>query len=631
MESEGKLSYVKKVIHSLVVSSPQRMTIETLMRDYRSEEGCNVPYSTLGFRDMESLLRSIPDTVLVMGHGPTANVLAVTTANSAHIQNLVQCQKKPSKRSGKIKAKFFYRSEQSDLKFINERIRNMQHQQQWQQQHQQQQQRQYQQPVHHVPISYPNYSRLYRPPVVYPNINALMCAGQQQQVPYFNPPMLWPNQTFGMLNPFPYPYPQNVPMYPKIAPNPPRQNLTRPEVLIVRNPQPHAVVQASLPEKPQIEIKEMVDSFKKLSTENTAPTGFVDPLDNEPYVSDGDKWTRDDFSSEDEILSSSATREEKPDLVSPIAEAIEVELEPISQSELNPESLSKPATPESIDQSRGRNNPFIESSDEEETDPHPVTAYLKLQESLRRYESSDDGSDESAIPAYAVDDRVLSVDYPKDCIRSDFKLPVRNASDIFEVGQRIEVQLVRVEHPHSFNFWIYNEEYEDYKAMYLSMQVCYESQFPDKYTMPLCLITTDHICAVRSSKNNAWERAQVVRHQPGNSSKIIEVQLVDTGEVMCVSHKDVRHLLKEFATLPPQCLNGRLAFITPWKGPGWSAEAVKYFFRLVSFRRLYAKIEGVKNNFAYLVLVDPETVAPLNKNLNRALIESGWVRRCYTN
>ncbi|KAH8236257.1 hypothetical protein KR038_006654 [Drosophila bunnanda] len=588
MEAGGKMSYVKKVIHSLVVSSPERMTIEMLVRDYRSEEGCNVPYGSLGFRDVESLLRSIPDTVVIMGHGPTANVLAVATANSAHIQRLVQSQKKPSKRTrAKLKPKFFYRSEQSDLSFINERIRNMTDQQQWQQQ--QQQHQRYQQPVHHVPIPYPNYSRPYRPPpVVYPNINALISAGQQQQVPFCSPPMLWHYQPLQMLKPFPYPYPQNVPMYPKIAPIPPRQNLTRPEVLNVRNPQPQVVVQASLPEKPQTEIKELVDPFKKLSTEDTAPTGFIDPIDNEPYVSDDDKWIKDDSSSEEEEY----LQDEKPKRVSPIEEALELQLEPASQSEINP----KPTTSDNIHQQR----------------------------------SSDDGSDESAIPAYAVDERVLSVDYPNDCVRSDFKLPVRDASAILEIGGRMEVQLVRVEHPHSFSFWIYNEEYEDYRAMHHNMQVCYENQFPDKYSMPLCLITTDHICAVRSSTNRAWERAQVVRHQPGNSSKIIEVQLIDTGEVMCVSHKDVRHLLKEFATLPSQCLNGRLAFVTPWKGPGWSAEAVKYFLRLVSLRRLYAKIEGVKDNFAYLVLVDPDTVAPLNKNVNKALIDSGWVRRSYT-
>ncbi|XP_017022372.1 tudor domain-containing protein 5 isoform X2 [Drosophila kikkawai] len=604
METGGKLSYVKKVIHSLVVSCPARMTIEQLSRDYRSEEGCYVPYSALGFRDIESFLRSISDTVVVHGYGPTANVVAVTTAKSAHIQNLVQCQKKPSRRyRDKLKPRFFYQSEQSDLRFINESIRNMKQLQQRQQQQRQQQQpqpqRRYQRPVHQIPVSYPNYSLLNRPPpVLYPNINALICAGQQQQ--------------------------QNVPMFPNIAPLLQSQNLPRSEVRNFQNPQPQA---NPLPEKPEIKINEVVESFKKLSTtEDTAPTGFIDPLDNEPYISEGDDWVKDDSSSEDGEWSPPPPNDERSELASPIDEAVELELEEVSQSETKRRE-PLPTIPENIDEAQQQNNPFYESSNEENPDLQPVPSQpQRFMNPFIDYESSDDGSDENAIPADAIDDRVLGVDYPKECVRSDFKLPVLEASAMFEIGQRIEVQLVRVEHPHSFKFWIYNEKYEDYNAMYQNMQFCYENQFPDKYKMPLSLITTDHICAVRSSKSGAWERAQVIRHQPGNSSKIVEVQLVDTGDVMCVSHMYVRHLLKEFATLPAQCLNGRLAYITPWKGPGWSADAVKYFFRLVSFRRLYAKIEDIKDNFACMVLVDPNTTP----NLNKALVDSGWVRRCYT-
>jgi len=65
MDDGGELSLVKKVVHSLVVSSPGKLTVEQLMRDYRSEEGCTLPYSKLGFKDAESFLRSIPDTVTV--------------------------------------------------------------------------------------------------------------------------------------------------------------------------------------------------------------------------------------------------------------------------------------------------------------------------------------------------------------------------------------------------------------------------------------------------------------------------------------------------------------------------------------------------------------------------------------
>lgn len=65
MENLGLLSYVKKVIHSLVVSTPDRMTVEQLKRDYANEEGSIVPFMKLGFRDIESFLRSIPDTIMV--------------------------------------------------------------------------------------------------------------------------------------------------------------------------------------------------------------------------------------------------------------------------------------------------------------------------------------------------------------------------------------------------------------------------------------------------------------------------------------------------------------------------------------------------------------------------------------
>ncbi|KAI8037076.1 hypothetical protein M5D96_010395 [Drosophila gunungcola] len=112
--------------------------------------------------------------------------------------------------------------------------------------------------------------------------------------------------------------------------------------------------------------------------------------------------------------------------------------------------------------------------------------------------------------------------------------------------------------------------------------------------MPLCLITTDHLCVVRSNNTGVWERAQVVRHRPNNIRKTIEVELIDTGVIMCVSHKDVKFLLKEFAMLPAQCLAGRLAFITQWKSPAWSAEAVNFFYRMVSYRTLYAKVEAIE-------------------------------------
>lgn len=56
-----------------------------------------------------------------------AHVVAKRHAKTAHIQTLVQCQKKPSNRSRNrkhAKPKFIYPSEQSDLVFVNEQHRS---------------------------------------------------------------------------------------------------------------------------------------------------------------------------------------------------------------------------------------------------------------------------------------------------------------------------------------------------------------------------------------------------------------------------------------------------------------------------------------------------------------------------
>lgn len=72
-----------------------------------------------------------------------------------------------------------------------------------------------------------------------------------------------------------------------------------------------------------------------------------------------------------------------------------------------------------------------------------------------------------------------------------------------------------------------------------------------------------------------------------------QVQLIDTGDREWVCHGSLKYLCKDFATLPPQCWPGRLACVTPRKGTQFSANASNYFYELVSYRRLFAKIEKI--------------------------------------
>ncbi|XP_030388338.1 tudor domain-containing protein 5 isoform X2 [Scaptodrosophila lebanonensis] len=61
--SQGLLTNTKQVIHSLLVSSPNKVTIEKLMQEYINIEGRPVPYASLGYKSLEHFLRSLPDIV----------------------------------------------------------------------------------------------------------------------------------------------------------------------------------------------------------------------------------------------------------------------------------------------------------------------------------------------------------------------------------------------------------------------------------------------------------------------------------------------------------------------------------------------------------------------------------------
>ncbi|KAH8333248.1 hypothetical protein KR074_002259 [Drosophila pseudoananassae] len=623
MEDQYSLSYVKKVLHSLVVSSPNFMTIDKLQRDYRSEEGCNVPYFRLGYKSLECFLRDLTDTFTVTGKGLTASVEAVASSKSRHIQQLVQQQKHPTGRRGNRGNQRIHsqRNRRSDLIFINEKPGNMNVRQTPRSNYQPQvavscqpNYSRLQYPVHNHsqqymqqavvaslnynnqmypiyssnPQQYPNYNMPY--PVYTPNsyidYNALVWAGWQLSNYLFEQRQRQLTQAFLIS--------QNIPRYQPQRRPPHPQPFNRP----VNNPPKSKVPETR---SNNATIVEIVDSLSDLKIANETEKAEQNRPEKVPDVKSG---PTPPCSSDDEKSSST--------------ESEIILKDPFTSEDDQPRSTGD--TVEKLD--------WISSDEDEHAKQLPKSSDTKEDNYFNDYSSSEDGLDEDAIPASALDDRVLNIDYPVEAVRSGFKLPQRDMEDILYVDDRIEVQLVRVDNPHQFYFWIYNTEIDSYKAMNSNMQECYDFHSTDKYVMPLSLLTTGHLCVVRSTMNGLWERAEILRHRPGNK-KPLEVKLVDTGHVMNVSYTSVKYLLKEFANLPAQCFIGRLAYVTPWKGHSWSADAVNFFFKLVCYRRLYAKIESIKDDNAYMVLVDPDSKEH-TRNLNKALIDSGWVRRCYT-
>jgi hypothetical protein len=56
---------VKIILRGLLISSAHTLTAEQLQRDYKLQEGQNVPYLKLGYSSFMEYLKAIPDAVSV--------------------------------------------------------------------------------------------------------------------------------------------------------------------------------------------------------------------------------------------------------------------------------------------------------------------------------------------------------------------------------------------------------------------------------------------------------------------------------------------------------------------------------------------------------------------------------------
>lgn len=545
MEEQGMLNYVKKVIHSLVVSTPMRVSVESLKRDYLNEEGSAVPFIKLGFKNIESFLRSIPDTVTVIGCGPMAEVQARMNAKTEHIQNLVMHQKKPSINSRGRKPKYAYPSAKSNLVFANERYN---------------QNRRFN-------YNNNNYNQAYRrnrSPPINNNYNQYSRQEQQSSVYYHQKETNSMTKSFAKFN-----------------------------IANVDDESSSDELVMYLPDKDKIDNKNEIPSNSPVQFSQLEKKAIENPsvnISNEkPIGSSPIQYASSDEGCDEDAIPASSVDERVLNIK--YTEIIE------SNHLVNNRPLAVPVVKEAIKE--------------------PITEYI----------SSDEGSDSEAVPKYAVDDRVIGVEYPRDTVRIGYSLPDRDIHKKLKPDDRIKVQLVTVTSPHSFYFWLHDEEYDKYKALSINMQRYYDNIDDKRYTIPMFLIKPGHLAAVKDLFY--WQRVQILNIET-DPKKNIEVEYIDTGKKIWVCPSMVKYLCKEFATLPPQCLYGRLSCVVPRQGTHFSKDANNYFYDLVSYRRLFAKIDKIneKDNTVHMILVDLDA-SSYAKNINMALIESGLVRRCF--
>eukprot|EP00117_Sycon_ciliatum_P026374 scpid20816/ scgid21665/ Tudor domain-containing protein 7B len=105
MEDQEKrkkeLENFKKLLRSVVLSSPRGVPIYDLCREFRAITYEEMPFRKHGLRSAEELLRLCPDTVVIIPDGGTYIVRAVADQATAHMQELISKQKKGKKKARK--------------------------------------------------------------------------------------------------------------------------------------------------------------------------------------------------------------------------------------------------------------------------------------------------------------------------------------------------------------------------------------------------------------------------------------------------------------------------------------------------------------------------------------------------
>ncbi|XP_029346809.1 ras guanine nucleotide exchange factor P [Acyrthosiphon pisum] len=97
------LNEVKINVRSLLTSSQKPLSISQLQRDYLEQEGCNLPYRSLGFSSVIELLKNMTDVVTVPPNANESSMLSLVVGDKTnHLRMLVVKQKTNTrKKKGK--------------------------------------------------------------------------------------------------------------------------------------------------------------------------------------------------------------------------------------------------------------------------------------------------------------------------------------------------------------------------------------------------------------------------------------------------------------------------------------------------------------------------------------------------
>ncbi|XP_019895643.1 tudor domain-containing protein 5 isoform X2 [Musca domestica] len=671
----GYLNQVKAILKSLVISFPDKITIDKLNRDYRDIEGEDIPFRRLGYNNMEQFLRQIPDTLVVVGSGRTALVYFVGNDKSAHIHEMIMTQKKTRPRARtksrqntamsapnrqrnnrhSNRASFTghrmpvqqlspFQITNRNVSTVKLTVRDMPIRQN------------VQMPVNNVQLAAQN---------LMGNMNKPMYGYVPQPVigvPVYNPTQPVCNkeiiqkyqehvkQLESLMKPRKVPQ-QGVHQNPirrgasDNATQPIQRNMTETQANTSINRNQKYVGPDKRPETPLSSVTPKTTTSQPV-TQKSVPENQKDSEINEKYqehvkqlesllgsscrITDPPTARKVTFSPDIKndmkiTVAESKTKELETPLVGVNPPKPKVKLSERLEKILNATSAGKKLNP--IEDTA---NPSEAHGVNEKN--QPVKSPKKTNSSTDKFKELLDISEEEvatdmdeAVPEFAATSNVFRLDLPKHTVPFGRKIEPCEIPENIDVGSCLRIFISEIHNPFRFWFHIHKENHELDGLMH-NMERFYGTLGPNELRIPIACLNPGQICA--AAFNEMWHRGEIVAAPVSDK---VKVSFLDYGTVSDVDVCDVKYLCTSFSQLPAQALRGCLSNIKP-RGLHWSHDATMYFLSLVSEKMLYAKITEIdrESSVFYMILCDThdDPVVQINKNMMEmkyALLNEDWL------
>ncbi|KAK4881755.1 hypothetical protein RN001_005074 [Aquatica leii] len=601
-----ELDELKKIITGILVSSPLRLTIANIDRDYADLVGERIPFRKFGFTSLEGCLHSMRDILQVMGTGVHAEVMLRVSDKSSHINQLVTKQKvtKP-----KGKQRFGSRPPRA------RRTAGV-----------------YQNNVHPFYSPKPLMSFSFQPPPNFffsnnnnvTNIRPTLVANPKEK----DRRPSNENKAFS-----PVTCTKPVQEYKEMVKSEPVSSTSNGTI-------PKQISASKLKEKIDSDSSDS-DAIYFSDSDDEYDSSFVNTTENIHYITQEHIC---DLEPETEINVATPSIPDYSDDVPPSVQNNLMEL--IAQYD---DGIWCGALPEIYKKMFKKDLDYAEYGyrslismcmdlqgifhcirpdtgdfklyDKKRELPKDYNKSIKISQMFRYFKDrSDKPSSEPAV--INIENEAHSTfRYPENVVELYDEIPRQFLPDSVKEDDYIDVCIGEVYDPSKF--WILLDDYTNQLNELMDEMQSFYTGIDGDYRIPEYMITVGLYCVAQYNKE--YHRAMIVNTIKAIRNKKVKVYYIDYGTVSAVDASTLKFLHKKFCHLPQQAIRARLASIyPPTEKTQWSCEASSRFLQLVLMKTLVAQIHRIDTEKQIIEIFLVDTSGKDDIYMNDKLVEEGY-------